>query len=159
MKRFFYRFGIVILAFAFGVTATIFWFKYNPVIESYDEVNFTRIPSVEYCDLRNDPRKYDGKIVRINAKLNQFMHGYFLADGNCSSDGDEARAAISFYEPNAEEIQNLINQFREPKKLWEPVNIIAAGRFKYERPRFHSDGIEDRTSLHFEIYKIESAKR
>jgi hypothetical protein len=159
MKRFFYRFGIVVLAFAFSVTVTIFWFKYNPPIESYEEVNFTRIPTVEYCDLRNDPRRYDGKIVRLNTKLNWFMHGYFLSDNNCSGVGDEARTSISFYQPNAEEIGNLINQFREPQKRWETVDMIAVGRFKYESPRNYSDGIEDRTSLHFEIYKIESAKR
>jgi hypothetical protein len=159
MKRFISRLSVVLLTFAFGVAATVTSVYYNPPVESYEEAVFDDLPVVAYCDLKNNPRKYNGKILRVNARLNWFMHGYFLADANCSGEGDDARAAITFYKPKNEEFYKYLEQFREGGKLWEPLKIIAAGRFKYEKPQGLSDGIEDRTSLHFEIYKIESAAR
>jgi hypothetical protein len=159
MKRFIFRLLVVLLAFGFGIMATVVWVYYNPPVESYEEVIFADLPVVEYCDLKNNPRKYNGKIVRVKARLNWYMHGYFLADANCSAGSGDARAAITFYEPKREEIYKDVENFRERNKLWEPVKITAVGRFKYEKPRGLSDGIEDITSLHFEIYQIESAAR
>ena len=159
MKRFIFRLSVVLLTFAFGITATVVWVYYNPPIESYEQVIFDDLPVVEYCDLKNNPRKYNGKIVRVNTRLNWFMHGFFLADANCSGEGDDARTSISFYDPKRAELYKYLEQFREAGKGWEPVKIVAVGRFRYETPRGFSDGIEDRTSLHFEIYKIESAFR
>ena len=159
MKNFIFRFWIVILTFTFGVTATIIWLRYIPFVELYDKVNLAEIPFVEYCDLRNNPRKYNGKIIRINARLNWFMHGYFLADENCSGEGDSARTAIDVYEPKRDLLWETLKQFKESGKMWKPVKIIAVGRFSYKNWIGGSDHIQDRTPLQFEIYEIESASR
>lgn len=156
MKKFVPRFWIVLLTFAIGITSTIVWLRYNPFIESYENVNFSEIPSVAYCDLKNDPRKYDGKIIRLkNVKLYWFMHGYFLAHEDCLSEGDRAKAAISRYEPKRESLWNTMEQFHQKDKMWEPVEIIVVGRFTYKNRFGGSDGIEDRTPLQFEIYDFE----
>lgn len=158
MKRFVSWFFVILLIFAFGVVVTAIWLNHNSPAESYEQLNLAELPNVEYCDLKNNPERYSGKIVRLNAQLNWFMHGYFLADANCSGEGDSARAAVCFYE-NREEFYKSLERYREPHKLWEPLKIIAVGKFTFEKPRGSSDGIEDRTSLHFEIYKIESVAR
>lgn len=156
------------LTFAIGVVATVIWLKYNSVSDSYnevifsetyDEVNLAEIPFLQYCDLKNNPQKYNGKIVRVNAKLSWFMHGYFFADTNCSAEDDSAKAAISYYEPHSEVLHKELEKYRQPKQMWEPLRVTVVGSFKYERTRGYSDGIEDRTPLHFQIYKIESAAK
>lgn len=160
MKKFVLRFWIVILTFAVGITSTIIWLKYNPFIESYENINFSEIPSVAYCDLKNNPRKYDGKIIRIKyVKLYFFTHGYFLADENCLGEEDLGRTAINVYEPNQDLLWNTMKQFHQKDKMWEPVEIVVVGRFTYKNRLGGSDGIEDRTHLQFEIYEFENIKR
>ena len=156
MKRNTLKFWIVLFTFATGIISTLLWFRYNPVIESFDSVDFSTIPNIVYCDLVNNPRKYDGKIIRLKyEKIYWFMHGYYLADEKCSGEGDSARTAITFYEPNRDLLGKTLNQNLPKNNYMKTVEVVMAGRFTYKNILGDSDGIEDRTHLQFEIYKIE----
>jgi hypothetical protein len=164
MKRSFIWIIVLIFTFFVGVTLTVFWVRNNPPIVSYEEAISKGVPDVEYCQLRNNPYEYNGKVVRVSANLHWFMHGYYLHEINCSDTKggnrtDEARTAITVYDKNRTEVFEYLQNYHEPGKLWQPLKIIAVGRFRYKIPDGYSDGIDDRTSFHFEIYKIESAKR
>lgn len=159
MRNFTLRFWIVLLTFAFGVITTFLWIRFDPFPEKYEDVKFGEIPTVEYCELKNNPRSYDGNIIRLKTKLNWFMHGYYLADGNCSGEGDEASMAIDFYEPKKEEPWKIFKEFHEKDKLWEPVDIVVVGRFSYKNFLGGTDHIQDRTHLQFEVHTIEFASR
>lgn len=164
MKRPFNWIAVLCLTSLFGITFTFLWFKYNPPMLSYEESLAKGIPSVEYCDLRNNPYKFNGKVVRLTTDLQWFMHGYFIYDASCNDrfegDGlDESRTAILPYKENWAEIYEYLRKFHEAGKSWEPLQITAVGRFQYKHAKGFSDGIEDRTSFRFEIYKIESASR
>jgi hypothetical protein len=159
MRRFFSPFWIVVLTCSIGIAATFLWVRFNPEVEKYETTDFTRIPSVEYCDLRANPQKYDGKIIRVKTKLYWFMHGYYLANGNCSEGDDKANTAISFYPANSSGIGVTLDKFRKPYEPFGPVNLAAVGRFTYKDKLGGTDSISDRTHLHFEIYEIESAEK
>lgn len=164
MKRPFNWLVILCLTFLLSVTLTVLWFKSNQPLVSYEESLTKNVPSVEYCDLRNDPYRYDGKVVRLTADLYRFMHGYYLSDANCNdkfedSGTDESKTAVLFYETYRMESFEYLEKFNESGKLWQPLKITVVGRFQYKRASGFSDGIEDRTSFHFEIYKVDSASR
>lgn len=149
------RLAVLILTVAFGTVATFLLLRYFPSVESYEKINFEQIPSIEYCDLRNEPRRFDGKIVRINANLNFFTHGFYFYDQRCSDNTDVSRTAVSIYQDNYKELENLRIKHKESGKSWQPLNITVIGRFTYKNFTGSSDHIEDRTHLQFEIYKIE----
>lgn len=160
MKRFPLWLVILILTFGVGLASVILWLHYKSLTMTYEEAISAGVPSVEYCDLINNPFKYDGQVVRVNANLYWFMHGYYLADANCRGEGDSASTAVLFYEKNREDLFNYLKTFDEPGKRREPIKIVAVGRFKYDLlSTGSSDSIEDRTSLHFELYRIESATK
>jgi len=157
MKKFDLKFEIFSAAFVFGIIVTFLWFRYFPPLESLERTNLAQIPTVKYCELESNPRSYDGKIIRVKTNLYFFTHGYFLADNNCLGKGDERRTAVGFYEPKRELLWKKTEQFQQEIKWFEPVEIVAVGRFTYKNLLGGSDGIEDRTHLQFEIYDIEYA--
>lgn len=155
MKKNTLKFWIVLFTFVIGIISTFLWFRLNPVIESFEDVDLSTIPNVAYCDLVNDPRKYDGKIIRLKyEKIHWFMHGYYLANENCAGEGDSERTAISFYEPNRDLLWKTLDQNLQ-RTNHKAIEVVMAGRFTYKNILGGSDAIEDRTHLQFEIYKIE----
>lgn len=159
MKQILSPFQIAILTCALGITATFLWIKFNPKVESYETTDFARIPTVDYCDLRENPQNYDGKIIRLKTTLYWFMHGYYLADGNCSEGGELSQTAITYYAANSSAITVILDKFRKPYEPYGPVNITAVGRFTFKEQLGSTDLVQDRTHLQFEIYEIESAEK
>lgn len=153
-----------ILAFFLAGILAVVWSISNLSQLSYDEAISKGVPSVEYCDLRDKPDEYNGKVVRVSVNLYWFLHGFYLQDDKCSDIGvgkgiDEERTAISAYEPNREKIFANLIKMRRLNDPMKPSRITVVGRFQHKSPEGFSDSIEDRTSFHFEIYKIESAER
>lgn len=147
------------VTFGFGIASTFVWLKFNPRIYKYEEVISADVPKTKYCDLVNNSYKYDGKIVRVDANLCWYDHGYFLEDLNCSSEDESSRTAIIFNKENREEIWNSLEKHKKPGELWKPLEIIAVGVFRYKFSSGGSDHIADRTLLHFEIYNLEYSAR
>lgn len=150
MKRFKWIW-VILLTFAVGILATAIWVKFHFRTYSYEEVISAHVPKTNYCDIVNNPFKYDGEIVRVNTKLYWFMHGFYLADENCRGEGDSTNTAITFNESFRANEPDYFNKFIRFKS----VEIIAVGVFKYKFLTGGSDSIEDRTKLHFEIYSVE----
>lgn len=133
-----------------------FWLRYNPVIESFDNVNFTQIPVVSYCDLISNPRKYDGKVIVLKgAILRKNDHGYIFSGEYCSDEGINAITSVNFYKPKREEIFNKYN-LESLSDSFQPkaIELIANGRFTYKDHLGNSDAMRDIKYLQFEIYHI-----
>ena len=160
MKFRLFKIFVALLALGVGISATLLWASFNPRMESFDGLDVSKVPTVSYCDLRNDPGAFSGKIVRVKyADLSWFEHGYFFLDSACANDQDpylidNDRTSVSFYKANSAQIFDDLEYMRRSNSPIG-VEIIAVGRFLYERPKGRSDGIEDRTAYHFEIYSIE----
>lgn len=154
---------IFALTFLFSVGGLLIWVYLFPADESFEEVDISALQTIEYCELRNDPGKYSGKVVRVNAEMYSFMHGLFLYDERCGNKtfynfSDDHRTAISYYEAKRDEIWNFLTPLK-PFDYKFRFKITAVGRFVKRRPKGFTDSIEDRTSFHFEIFEIEKSER
>lgn len=152
-----FRLSIAILAFAFGVSSTLFWLDWNRFppqkAETYDS---SRLPILALCEVANNPEIYDRKTVRISAKLRSDENGFRLSNINCY--GEKKQVVVLFgnqYTRIMEKIRHeLGTDIYDP---WEPVEIIAVGEFRKVTPSGKSDQIPDTACLQFEIMSIETA--
>ena len=71
---------------------------------------------------------------------------------------DDHRTAVSFFEDKATELLGMLERIRNPNKWYEPVEIIAIGRFTRGYPAGKTDHISDRTSFHFELFSVETVQ-
>lgn len=154
---------IFALTFLFSVGGLLVWVYLFPKQELFGEVDLSTLQTNEHCDLRNDPGKYSGKVVRVNAAMYWFMHGLFLYDERCGNKAsnnfsDDHRTAISYYEPKSDEIMNFLAPFKPFDHRFR-YKIIAVGRFVKRRPTGFTDIIHDRTSFHFEVFEIEKIEK
>ena len=129
--------------------------------ESFDKVNISTLPRLDYCSLRNDPDRYDGRIVRISAQIGNFGHGYYFDDKRCSEKVyedllDDNRTAVRLFESRATELQDTLERITNGVgRNHKPTSVLVAGRFTRRYPASHTDLMSDRTSFHFEIFSIE----
>ena len=167
MRRIVFWLGTAILTFAIGVATTLFWLESHGVTIQREthaaSVDLSKadskrtLPILAYCELANNPEKYNGQTVRVSTRLSGFIHGILLYDPNCS--GVDTQAAV-FYSPNHRaEIELALKQARGSDNWFEPVDIIATGTFKKVTPTNESDTIYDTASLQFEIILIEKASK
>jgi hypothetical protein len=165
--------------FALGFAAATFWFQLrrpvvaernpsssSPCINSValdqmaDISAASNLPILDYCELASNPERYNGKIVRVRARLSGFIHGMVISDENCI--GVDNQAAATYYPPMAEEIRQTLNRARgsDSSMNWlEPVNIIAIVRFEKVTPSNESDTIYDTASLQVQIMRVERASK
>ncbi len=155
--------GVAVIAFLVGLASVYLLVRNHTRLESNDQVGVGALPKLDYCEVRNDPDKYSGKFVRIEADMYWFMHGTYLFDANCADPAggtlmDEARTAVRFNRERSASIDAKLPP-KTRRRDWEDhYRIVAVGRFTHQRPESQSDLIDDRTSFHFEIYSIESAE-
>lgn len=102
------RAKLIVAAIAVVIVFTIYYGFFHRPIESFDDVDTASLPLINYCDVRNSPGKYDGKIVKMQAKINDFMQGVFLEDLSCADKYyedllDDSRTAVTFYKPKSDE--------------------------------------------------------
>ncbi|HEY0051083.1 MAG TPA: hypothetical protein VGB68_17450 [Pyrinomonadaceae bacterium] len=104
------------------------------------------------CEIRKNPERFNGKLLRIKARYNFMMHGALLessAECGLSRSIDEAISIGFRSEKDYEIIRNL-------QAL--PVDIIAVGEFSASAPSRESDSIRDRTPYRFTGFCLEEAK-
>lgn len=158
-QRYLFRTLTALLAFAIGLGATLLWLNRGPKYESFDDIDKLPVPTVAYCDLRNNPEIYSGKIVRVEAEVFSFRHGSYLYNEDCQESDpegrliDNSRTAISYYPPSADHLMEQFKPFNHKFGLKARAKMI--GRFTHETPEGMTDRIEDRTSFKFEIYSVE----
>jgi len=152
------RAKLIVAAIAVVLVFTIYYGFFHRPIESFDDVDTASLPLINYCDVRNSPGKYDGKIVKMQAKINDFMHGVFLEDLSCADKYyedllDDSRTDVTFYKPKSDETWEKFKELKD--QVREPVDVIAVGRFTHEYPERSDDSISQRTSFHFELFSLE----
>jgi hypothetical protein len=159
---------IALLTFALGVATVLVWFnrpklaneKAETVPSQQESRPSTEQTTLTYCELANNSEKYDGKIVRVSAKLWFMIHGYSFLSKNC--DGETKQIAVIFPDDKRGlEIENKIAKDLELTEYnpWSFPEIIAIGKFSRVKPSRKSDSIADNTYLHFEILEVEKASK
>jgi hypothetical protein len=168
MKRTLFWILILLTAFALGVATAFGWFnrpklaneKSKTILSPQEFHSSMEQPILAYCELANNPEKYDHKIVRVSARLWFMMHGYSFLNKNC--DGETKQTAVIL--PDGERGLEIENKIAKDIGLteynpWSFPEIIAVGKFSRVEPSRKSDSMEDNTYLHFEILEIEKASK
>jgi hypothetical protein len=153
--------GLILAAVLIGGNL-IYALFIRTALEEFHNVDTARLPELDYCEVKNNPRLYNGKIIRIRAPLGQYMHGVFFADPGCANKYyeellDHGRTALAFFEPKRTELWKSSTEILKARQSRNAVPVIAVGRFEWKHPKGTSDAIEDRTSFHFELYSIQPA--
>src|SRR5215203_2252490 len=96
MKRITFRLLAISLTFILGVTAVLLFLKFSetgllisPPVESSlpeNEGNAADSQILTYCELVNNPEKYDGKIVRLSARMSIGLENSWFYDAACGAD-------------------------------------------------------------------------
>lgn len=159
--------GTATLTFAIGVAASFFWLDTHRVAvkretsaasaEPSKADSNRALPILAYCELANNRDKYNGQTVRVSTRLSGFIHGILFFDPNCS--GVDTHAAVFYNLDHRAEIELALKRARGSDNWFEPVDIIATGKFKKVTPTNESDTIYDTASLQFEIILIEKASK
>jgi hypothetical protein len=166
MKRIMLRLAIGLVTFMLGVASTSLWLRHqssvtkievNNVVESPMKV-VRVLPILTFCELASNSDKYNGKIVRVSARLSGYLHGMLFYGPTCW-EGEDTRVAVSYNSANRAEIECDLRRARGSDNWLEPVDIIATGIFRKVTPSNESDTIYDTASLQFEIIQIESASK
>lgn len=152
------RSKLIIATLAILLIFAIYFAFFHQSMESFDDVDIASLPIINYCDVRNSPGKYDGKIVKMRAKINDFMHGRFLEDLSCADKycedlSDDSRTAVTAYKPKRDKIWEKYKELKGQTR--KPAEVIAVGRFTHEYPERSDDSISQRTSFHFELFSLD----
>lgn len=134
--------------------------------ESINNNNQEDLHVLEYCELVNNPDKYDGKIVRLKAEIKGGQHGDHLYDDRCPADEsiyayyDATAAVIYKSKEDATKIREIRDKRIENKnsqQLWvDPVNVRVIGIFRKNTPSKKDSDYERNATSHFLINSIES---
>ena len=149
--------------------AVVFLLLFSNCSEQNSEISYENksedLSLLEYCDLRNNPDKYDGKIVRLRAEINSGNHGDHLYDKRCPGNESvhsypDGLTAI-FYKNKAE--QDKVREIRDRRidsnsqKVWtDSVNVTAVRLFKKNKPLENESSYERNAPFHFTVITIES---
>ncbi len=125
--------------------------KSQPIANLYAD-----LPILNYCELANNPEKYDGKIVRINAKLygNYFPEPSFL-DENCYTKEKETVVTFDNQDMKAEVYKNTPAGGGENERYLGFPKIIAVGKFSRVNPPQIGNSEVRPVYLRFEVISIE----
>lgn len=159
---------ISLVTFALGVT-TVFVLlnrskslneKSESVSSIAQKANIqNELPVLAFCELANNPEKYDGKIVRVSVKLWFFIHGFKFLDKNCYA--EEKEAAVTFAAGRENEIfAKLATETGSTEyNPWTFPEVVAVGKFMRVKPNRKSDAMVDHAYLQFEILEVEKASK
>ncbi len=162
MKRFISWILVMLLAFTLGVVTALLWFNRSSDNSSFDnEKIFESLPILDYCELRNNPDKYDGKIVRLRAGINTGNHGEFLYDTRCPADEKiktyyDATAAVMYIDRLEQKKVTDIRSARRSKPWTDPVSVIAVGKFMKNEPTKNDSGMDRNSVFHFVIISLDA---
>ena len=125
-------------------------------IPAQELVSPTQQPILAYCELANNPEKYDGKVVRVSARLWFMIHGYSFLDKNCDGETKQTGVVLDSLAIEDKIAKGLGSAEYNP---WVFPEIIAVGKFTRVEPSRESDSLVDNTYLRFEIIDVEKAAK
>ncbi len=165
MKRYISWILVILLTFTFGVITTLLLFSHNSQIpscsnETSNENLFESLPVLNYCELRNNPDKYDGKIVRLNTDILSGNHGEYIYDVNCPADEKikdyyAATAAFMYIDRREQKKVTDIRIARSAKPWTDPVNVVTVGKFRKNEFTRNDSGMDRNAEFHFMVISLE----
>jgi hypothetical protein len=166
MKRIFFLLLILLVTFSLGIASAFVWLngrnltnvENKAIALSGQKADVaSESPILAYCELANNPEKYDGKIVRVSTKLWHFIHGTYFTDKNCYDEGKQT--AVIFNEQRSDEIIDKLTKETKSEEYgyWGMPNVIVNGKFSRVKPTRESDAMIDNVELRFEILEVEKA--
>ena len=164
MKRTLLWILVSLVTFGLGIGTALVWLGGTngnvptpevAVMPSEEPVSPTQQPILAYCELANNPERYDGKVVRVSARLWFIMHGYSFQDKNCA--GDAKQTGVVITSPAMEQIAKHLGT--PEYNVWDLPEIIAVGKFTRVEPSRESDSVVDNTYLRFEVIRVENAAK
>jgi hypothetical protein len=167
MKKLTYWLLATSFTFILGVAIALLWVNFNysemeasnvladsksqPIANLYAD-----LPILNYCELANNPEKYDGKIVRINAKL--YGHYYpepsFL-DENCYAKEKETVVTFDNKDMKAEVYKYMPMIGGENARYLGFPKIVAVGKFSRVNPPQIGNNMVRPLYLRFEVISLE----
>ena len=161
MKRFILWTLILFFTFAFGVVAALLWLNRSADDSSSEnKILFAGLPILNYCELRNNADKYDGKIIRLQTEVNTGNHGEFLYDARCPGDEKittyaDATAAVMYIDWLEQRKTTSIRNGRRTKPWTDPVGVIAVGKFRKNEPMKGESALDRSAVFHFTVISLE----
>jgi len=165
MKRIVFCLFLSIATFIFGGAITLFCMNaLNPSTRQIEKPSLlvekqditTEMPILAFCELANNSEIYDGKIVRVSAKLVKYEDGFAFRDLNCYG---EKKAAVlddvRFYEQTVHEIMDELGKGRYDYS--KEIEIIAVVKFSRIKPTGKTYRFIDNAHLLIEIMRVEKA--
>jgi hypothetical protein len=166
MKRVIFYLFATLSSFSFSTAVTVFCINtVNPSTQKVEkplllvekENITTEMPILAFCELANNPEKYDGKIMRVSAKLVGYEDGFAFRDLNCYG---EKKAAVledgRFYAQTTYQIMDKLGKGRYAYS--EEIEIIAVVKFNRIKPTGKTYRFIDHAHLLIEIMKVEKAR-
>lgn len=162
MKRFISWTLVILFTFALGVSTTFLWINNSFDITGQSKANlFEDLPILNYCELRNNPDKYDGMIIRLRADISSGNHGEYLYDTRCPGDENikdynDATAAVLYIDWKEQRRVTNVRSERTLRPWTDPVNVIAVGKFRKNEPTKDSE-LANNSVFHFVVISLEFA--
>lgn len=91
------------------------------------KIDSTNLPIINYCELANNPEKYDGKIVRLSARLYIGLEGSWFADKSCGFDNS---AIISSKNKEVWETMEKARNRKDEEFSSIELDMVVVGKFK-----------------------------
>lgn len=165
MKRTNFWFLVLIFTFALGGAVVFVWLNREKSANQQSQVPPTPVQKAdvpkelqvfEYCELANNPEKYDGEVVRVKTKLQNSIHGLFFDDDNCSR---KTMAVVFNTEREIEITKKLESVIESEKSRFWSVAVIARGKFSLVKRTEKNDALVHTVELRFEILEIEKISK
>lgn len=153
---------VIFVTFTFGVITTLIWLKSHQNISPNKNENlFVNLPALDYCEVRNNPDKYDGKIIRLKASVHSGVEGEYIYDERCPGDESnrtyyDATAALIYLDKQDQKKVTDVRIKRNLKPWTDPVQIIAVGKFRKNEPTGNDSGYDKNAVYHFIIISLDS---
>lgn len=161
MKRIVCWFLISSITFLLGFVASLFRVKFNYSTIQNPEIISVDFSTLDYKELTNNPDKYDGKIVRVNAQLYGHIPNPRFLDENNSAREREIVVVFNNKEDWAKIIEKIQEKrplltMRKAEDLWDAMpKIIAVGKFSRIKPSKNINSVDYDAHLKFEVTSLE----
>lgn len=168
MRRTLFWILISLLTFVLGVATAFSWLYCSNLAKAKVETDLVALqesvasdetPIFAFCELVNNPDKYDGKVVRISAKLSLNHHSTLFLDKNCSEQGKAIAVIFNSVEQLSETIDRIVQQTKPEQKSYCIPEIITVGKFSRIKEVNETNSWIKDFPFQFEIQKVEKVSR
>lgn len=97
------------------------------------------LPTVTICEAVRDPKRYNKKVIRIEAIYLVYYHGAYLYGSKCNQPNlfvDPSITCRNEQDESCQELQHALDKLVEPYLRWNDTkssrasNVVIVGRFR-----------------------------